>query len=126
MHLVRTMRVVGMLVALLWAPITSHCLLETIPGLEFLHCESEADTPESQDCAEDVCQVVESGDYRVQDNSDLLEFLALAVTFPTAGPQPIIHLLNFPSTRSLVFDCSSRWQFLCRTALLPRAPCFAS
>ena len=36
----RSLQVIGIVLAVLWLPITAHCSLETLPGFEFLLCET--------------------------------------------------------------------------------------
>src|SRR4051812_3003890 len=60
-------KLTALVFVVLWVPITSHCQLEKVPGLEFLHCAS--DTPGNSDCQGDGCQVIESGFYKISDNS---------------------------------------------------------
>jgi hypothetical protein len=112
--------------ALLWVPITAHCKLELIPGLEFLHCAG--DTSTKSDCEGDSCQTVESGAYKTQDNDDLVSLpvlIDLSALVPPAEPFDL-----GPGSVS-VFTISPPelprcWQFLLRTAPAVRAPSVAS
>ena len=107
-----------------------HCSLEQVPGFEFLACcDHQASAPhQDNDCEQDACSVVESGFYRISDHQDV-------------APAPVFSLSNLLleiQTRALdessnVEICTTApaelphtWQFCFRTALLPRAPSFAS
>src|SRR5688500_11569259 len=118
--------------ALLWAPITSHCQLEAIPSLTALLacCDHEESAPhQDNDCEQDACASVESGDYRTQEREALLvapDFVALEVA------AVVIELASLPDEVSLgIFTTAPPeqhhiWQFAFRTALPVRAPSLAS
>jgi hypothetical protein len=123
----RLHKLVALVFLVLWAPITGHCYLEKIPGLEFLHCAS--DTADNSNCAEDGCQIVESGFYKISDNTAVV-------------PVPVYCLIPFTAPISLVQDSPPEscgvtqfrfppdlpqsWQFISRTALPIRAPSLVS
>ena len=131
MRILKTILIV--LLALAWVPLSLHCQIESLPGWEFLACESgeeEHSSPhQSTDCADDFCQVIESGFYKTEERASLL-------------PQPIWipHspdvLLNSvtPNSAQLAFTAptlsppviSASWQFYLRAALPVRAPSLAS
>jgi hypothetical protein len=107
----------------LWVPITAHCNLEKISGLEFLHCPGE--TPESSNCEADGCQTVESGAYRIPDNSETVALpifcvAAYLMAEPVERVQPLLGPFRLPS--SAPPDLSRSWQFVSRAALPVRAP----
>jgi len=110
----------------LWLPVTGHCELETIEGLEFLNCESAA--PSDSHCDNDGCETVEIATYRLQDNHADFEITILflaCLDFQTALADPC----EGPFFTSPPFDSpelSRTWQFVLRTALSPRAPSFVS
>ena len=118
--------------ALLWAPITSHCQLEAIPALEFLACcgHEEAAVPhEDNDCEQDVCASVESGDYRTQEQEAFFvapDFISLEVA------AAVVDLASLPDEISLGIYATAppehhrTWHFAFRTALPVRAPSLAS
>lgn len=120
-----------MLLALIWAPVTSHCLLERLPGFEFLSCcaheDAEASAPhETEDCSEDACAVVEEGFYKLQDNGDpvpkpvtVLVFLldTALIEAPANGSDPDRARRAPPL---LILKVS--WQFFHRAAVPVRAP----
>lgn len=111
---------IALTLAVLWVPVTMHCALEGLPGLEFLICcdHEDAAPHADDDCQADACAVVESGFYKLQDDdvvvvgsSDMDVFdceLEDQVTAFTA-PRPPPHL-------------TAGWQFSSRAAPLPRAP----
>jgi hypothetical protein len=120
-------QLVAIILAVLWVPIVGHCVLEKMPGLEFLQCAG--DTGQSDcDNSGDGCSELENPNYKLSDTS--LEV-----------PQPqfviLFHLLFIDSLRNVVETqpkrlnevppgISSSWQFSLRTALPPRAPSFIS
>jgi len=111
----------------LWLPVTTHCGLEKLPGLEFLECTS--DTPGSSSCEGDGCQTVESGSYKISDNSGgiPLPILSLVVFFtpaPEGSALPEFGRLRLLS--SAPPDLPVRWQFVSRAALPIRAPSLLS
>ena len=115
----------------LWAPITMHCQLEFVGGLESLACclDTESDGQRDDDCREDGCAAVESGQYRaserqfVQTVPILVAALAHPVTVPGVGaPRGAPEMVRATSPPHL----ERTWQFNLRAALLPRAPSIAS
>src|SRR6185369_6609673 len=105
----------------LWVPITAHCHLEKVPGLEFLKCPS--DTQDSG--CQDGCQVVESGLYKIPEHSVLVPApvdLLVPCFEPTLadevqpGSVPLGLLSLAPP------DLRQSWQFVSRAALPVRAP----
>src|SRR2546425_8686761 len=76
--------VMAVVFAVLWAPLTAHCKLECLPGLEFLHCPS--DTPSSSDCTGDGCQVAESGLYKLEDSQSAISFAIVFLLLTDALP----------------------------------------
>lgn len=121
------MAISSLVMALLWVPVTSHCLLERLPGLEVLSCcthEAEPCEGEEKECAADSCAIVEEGFYKVQDNSDLVpepmllssEFLVdLASNLALRDPGPESREVSPP-------QLSASWRFVYRTAAPVRAP----
>jgi hypothetical protein len=118
--------------AVLWLPVSVHCQLEQLPGLEFLSCCDHEDTSaphQDDDCAGDACAVIESGLYKLEEN-------------PAAFAAPDVATLEFATSisgralRPAEADGSVRcadppehlrvWQFVSRAALPPRAPSLAS
>ena len=131
MRYLKTIWVVAL--ALLWVPITSHCQLEAIPSLTALLacCDHEdASAPhEDQDCEQDACASVESGDYRTQEHEPLLvspdhisiEVAAVVVELSSLKDEVSLGILTTaPPEQHHI------WQFAFRTALPVRAPSIAS
>lgn len=119
--------ILAFVMMVLWAPITSHCQLEVIPGLEFLQCSS--DTSSHSDCEGDSCQSVESVGYKIQDNPDLVPVPLPVVAFMAALPaveEVLAKLSGVSFLTAAPPELSSCWQFAFRTALPVRAPSFAS
>ena len=123
----RARQMMGIILALFWLPITSHCLLERLSGLEFLSCcthEAEPCDNEEKDCATDACAVVEEGFYKVQDNGDLLpeRVFDSSLTLPdifladTVRRLPDLRLAFSPP------DLPAIWRFTTRASLPIRAP----
>jgi hypothetical protein len=121
-------------IAALWVAAGSHCLLEALPGLEFLACcqHSEAEKPlahHDQDCDGDACATIESGFYKAEQQQLAPEKpLPSLATCLTVVPDTV----QSRALGSPVFAFSSPpelhriWQFTQRTALPPRAPASAS
>ena len=131
MRYLKTIWVVAL--ALLWVPITSHCQLESIPSLTALLacCEHEETSAphEDQDCEQDACASVESGDYRTQEREPLLvipDHISIEVAVV------VVELSSVPDKISLSILTPAApkqdhiWQFAFRTALPVRAPSLAS
>lgn len=114
----------------LWPLVTSHCQLEQIPGLDFLHCsESESATPhQDNDCDTDGCAVVESSFYKTEDRTPVpaAPLLLMALLLPALEPasQPSHRLADFSTIAPPELPVT--WQFASRAALPPRAPSLAS
>jgi len=123
-------KTIALVLLALWMPVTAHCKLETLSGLDFLACVEHQDSVPHQDsdCKEDVCASVESGDYRVEDNPPL-NLLPLAIVTPTEidwladDPRPE---LIIPAKTYSPPELPRFWQFSFRTALPPRAPSFSA
>ena len=117
-----------LVLAFAWAPITWHCNLEVLPVLDFLACCSDnaAAPHQDSDCDEDGCAVVESGNYKTQDEHiDVAPppLVSWLVDLASAGP--------IDETSQSVLATSPPeelriWQFVLRTALPVRAPSLAS
>jgi hypothetical protein len=119
----RLHQIVGLVLLVLWVPITAHCTLENVPGLEFLKCATDSD--QGKDCKGDSCTQLESATYKISDtHTDFLPsaftalFAFVMAEFP-ADEQPIA-IIEAPP------EISCSWQFSFRTALPPRAPSFVS
>lgn len=111
----------------LWLPVTEHCTLETIKGLEFLSCAS--DTASNSACESDGCQVVESATYKVQDNHADFAITVLFLSHlisQTAFTEPSGKTFSVSTAALNSPELPTTWQFVLRTALSPRAPSFVS
>lgn len=120
-----------LLLVAFWPLVTSHCILEQMPGLEFLACADEATAVPHQenDCETDGCASVESGFYKTGEGR-------LAVPAPPLAVSAFLTAIVLESARSItqrdaVFDSvppglSKVWQFSSRAAASPRAPSLAS
>lgn len=120
-----------LLLAILWLPVSSHCLLsESASKFEFLSCceHEETTTAHHEDeCATDACAIVEGAQYKSSfqrvtvpplDNQVAFELPPLLVTTlrsaSIAAHRSNDALVQLPVT----------WQFSFRTAAPPRAPSF--
>lgn len=115
----------GLLLALLWAPVTVHCQLETLSGFEFLKCvPAELSDCQGHDdpCETDSCASVESGDWR----AEKIEIVISAPVVPDhfaplvldpSQPAATSHRV-FPQNRAI----PKQWRLTCRTVLAPRPP----
>jgi hypothetical protein len=119
----RAKALIALMLAVLWLPVTMHCALEGLPGLEFLICcdHAEESAPhEDDDCETDACAVVESGFYKLQDHDDLLVVFAEIVfgDVSLTADEPRVTASRPPP------DVAVGWQFSSRAAPLPRAPSY--
>ncbi|HLP78537.1 MAG TPA: hypothetical protein VK327_16655 [Candidatus Paceibacterota bacterium] len=115
------------LAAFFWLPVSAHCLLESVPGLEFLRCEPEASA--SHDPAKDCssCCSVEKSQYHAETiRVTVPDFLPLIATpaLPVVRVLPAEVSLGILTAAPPEFPASRH--FLLRAALLPRAPSLAS
>jgi hypothetical protein len=114
----------------MWVLVASHCLLETLPGFDFLRCSAEAQTcpDENHGCDESCCGVESAGfqAQRYQDFVPTCDFVIIpsdiAVDFERSLPPEVrIGILTAAPP-----EFCKTWQFLCRTALPVRAPSLTS
>ena len=115
--------------ALLWLPITSHCQLEVLPTLEFLACcDHEESAPhEDNDCEQDGCASVESGDYRTQEYEPVLVAPELSALYVAAAVLEALPAdVSFGISTTAPPEQQRCWQFVLRAALPVRAPSLAS
>ncbi len=117
--------------AIFWPVATIHCPLESLPGMDFLVCcaHDEAAPHQDSDCETDGCSLIESGLYKTQKGKiSLLSSPAGTVALLPLGaeerlPSGAAHFVRGSSPPP---ELAKSWQFFRRTALLPRAPSFAS
>ena len=114
----------------LWVPLTMHCRLEPLPGMEFLACcpDEDAAPHQDSDCDDDACAVVESGSYKTEND---LVAVPVPVLVPALFLTPLLRLEVIPAVNHVAFEASppelsATWQFSFRAALRPRAPSFVS
>lgn len=123
----RLTKCVSILSLALWGLATIHCGLEQVTGLKFLACCRHADTAPHQDsdCDQDACSVVETGFYKMEEQSASVPMPFFVLSFvrplweivpPTRAPNAEL-LSGFPP------ELARFWHFFHRTALPPRAPC---
>jgi hypothetical protein len=121
-------RLLLILLVLGWAPITAHCKLEILPGLEFLQCISEAQASSGSEghCNDTECCSVETSLYkaaqpRVAIPAPELSTFSMDSRLTLATPLPgQVHPGILPVPPRDFIEPS--WQFLFRTASPPRAP----
>jgi hypothetical protein len=123
-------RIVAGALLVLWVPLTMHCRLESLPGMEFLVCcpHEDASPHQDSDCDDDVCAVVESASYKTENNRVVIPTPMLA---PALLLSSLLSLEVIPAANPVAFEASppelpATWQFFFRTALPPRAPSFIS
>jgi hypothetical protein len=122
-----------LMMALIWVPMTAHCQLENVPGLEFLKClpsETKHSTPDpSGHCGDDACYNLESGAWRVENFqldatipplidqlSWAVTLLDLAVTWDASAYEDFTTNADLPKLKRVIF----------RTVLAARPPPIAS
>lgn len=118
------------MLALLWAPLASHCLITSVLVSDSLSCCDHQDlsAPQENDC-HDACGNVENGQYHsvlqrltIPPPALQLQFEAPLLVEVGSAPESGLVRQHPDANRTP----PSSWQFLCRTALPPRAPsCFA-
>ena len=116
------------LAAFLWLPVSAHCQLETVPGLEFLRCASDTQTAQGH-CNDSGCCSAEKSQYKTEQ---------ARATLPSPDLLPISSAPLLPLVNTLPAEVSvgiltaappqllKTWQFASRTALPVRAPSIAS
>jgi hypothetical protein len=125
---VKWLRTIAVLVlAVLWTPVSVHCQLEQLPGLEFLSCCSHEDIVphEDDDCEGDACAVVESGFYKTEERQASLpapEFEVLEFAAPPTNLVLTSTDADGPLCSTVPPELPHTWQFIFRAALPPRAP----
>ena len=118
-----------MLALVLYGLASMHCILEGVPGFDFLKtcCFVDSAPSAPKDCESDEC-VVESGDYRAEEQTvsapqPLLLLALLSSVIEAPLPEPQVALLVASESPP---EIPKVWQFSHRTALPPRAPSIAS
>lgn len=123
-------RILAGALVVLWVPLTMHCRLESLPGMEFLVCcpHEDASPHQDSDCDDDVCAAIESASYKTENNRVVVPTPVLAPALLLSIP---LSLEVIPAANHIAFEASppelpATWQFFFRTALPPRAPSFVS
>ena len=119
----RMLQLLGVVLAVLWAPITSHCAWESVPGLQIFQCVT--DTPDDADCEGDACAQIETVSYKLTDTQTSVPVppLAVLIELPLLEQLPLSQTLPVTTAPP---EIPIGWQFSYRAALLPRAPSFVS
>jgi len=122
-------KIAAVLALIVYGLASMHCVLEAVPGFDFLKacCFVDGAPSAPKDCDSDEC-IVESGKYRAEEQV-------------AAAPQPVLlpallasmNGAQLPEAQVATLVVSESppelpkvWQFSHRTALPPRAPCIAS
>ena len=124
-----------MAVLAFWLPVTNHCRLELIPGLEFIACcahseEEQSSAHHENECAEDLCAQVEEGLYKTESSRVIVEapaagdlgFLPVPLEL-SPSPEQACSLSRLGTSPP---EISRTWQFSFRAAAPPRAPSLVS
>jgi hypothetical protein len=116
--------------ALAWLSMTMHCQLASVPGLEFLACQTTApaSNPGSH-CGDSSCCAAEKSQYKREQHRlklpspDLLpiSFAPLLTPANSLPDEVSLGILTAAPPQLL-----KTWQFASRTALPARAPSIAS
>lgn len=126
---VRSIRnIIFALAAFLWLPVSAHCQLETVPGLEFIRCPSDSQNAQGH-CSDTGCCSAEKSQCKADQ---------VRLTLPTPDWLPVSLTPILDAANSLPDEVSvgvltaappqllkSR-HFISRTALPARAPSIAS
>jgi len=114
----------------LWLGAANHCLLEHLPGFEFLVCAPHGETGPHQDtgCNTDVCATVEKATYKTERAEAKVPTLVLilAAFLPSPGLDTAAAQLPLERLIESAPELSVTWQFTFRAALPPRAPSLLS
>ncbi len=109
----------------LWLPVTLHCQLESIPGLEFVRCSP--DTSRQSDCSDDGCCAVEKQQYKSELHRQTIPVLLQMSSAPLLNVASTLpHDVGLGILTSAPPELLKTWQFAFRTASPPRAPSFAA
>jgi len=127
--------VLTLLLAIVWLPVTSHCLLfESTTSFELLACCTHVDPPSDtehheDECGTDSCSLIEDAQYKSSQQRITAPQPEAHVVFELP-PLPDIMLALAPDSIYQSDDALTRlpasWQFSLRAALLARAPSFVS
>ncbi len=122
---VRLLRsILMLLLAVAWIPLSAHCELENMIGLEVLQCHPQGPSSGASHCEDAPCCGWECGQYYVPAAQPL-------VTVPPSAIVPSTLTVREPGPTGGAFpempaaappDSPRPWQFYLRAAVLPRAP----
>ena len=120
----------ALLLALAWAPLMSHCALETIPALHWMACQPAARSQsDANSHCDDGCCAAESSAYRAPaaqfSHLDVDSVQPLVNALARLAVEPPSEFLLRPSSDPPP-ELLPTWQFSHRTALQPRAPSLVS
>jgi hypothetical protein len=120
-------QLVAIILAVLWVPIVGHCVLEKMPGLEFLQCAGENGQSDCDDSG-DACSELENPNYKLSKTNLEVPQPEFAILFHLLFQDSIRNVLETQPKRlnEVPPEISSSWQFSLRTALPPRAPSLIS
>jgi hypothetical protein len=129
----RTLKtILTLLLAIIWLPLTSHCLLlESASNLAVLACCDHESTPNdhTNGCDSDACSIVEDVQYRCSEDRIVVpavdRLAAIEIPLPLEPDLNPIQQLAQPHQDDWL-ESRSHCQFSLRTALPPRAPSFVS
>jgi len=126
----RLTKVAAMLALVLYGLASMHCILEGVPGLEFLKtcCFLDSASSVPQGCEGDGCNAIEGGKYLPEQQTvSAPQPSLLFALFSTVieAPLPELQATSF-SISETPQDLLGAWQFSQRTALPPRAPSVVS
>lgn len=117
--------------ALLWIVLSSHCVLEFMPGMDFLTCSADKEeaASDSHGC-DKTCCAVEFGDYQAKRDTELMTpicFIGIVTIHDACSlEQAILPVLGWGSATAAPPEIPKTWQFASRAALPIRAPSIAS
>lgn len=119
-----------MFLAVAWVPLTAHCEIEILTGLEVLSCSSmEASAPPSDShCGGNTCCEWESGQYRLPQGQPTVAAPLLAVlpqVLAVVTKEAPVAEVDCPQADTPP-ESQKPWQFSLRAALPVRAPSMAS
>ena len=117
------------LAAFVWLPVSAHCQLEKVPGLEFLRCSADpqAACGNTENCNDCRCCAIERSSYKSEQSPLIVSLPDLLPVSTTPVPD-----LALPDEVSLGILTTAPpqllkiWHFTARMALPVRAPSIAS
>ena len=121
----------SVLLALAWVPLTAHCQIESLAGLELFSCQSAGEGPTSSGshCDDSSCCAWESAQYHPPRNLPLTLVPMFAVVLPVLLSAESDNLPTRVGVSLLTTgppEMPRIWQITFRAALPVRAPSFVS